>query len=427
MRRLLPLLPLVTLGCNPGAFEDFVAAGGERAGDAATPVQDAAPDARDAAGPGLDAGGPASDASTSPPSAPGTDDAQVRDAQAVPVDSGTPAPTIDECGQVRPRTPAQSAIQTVSMAGTIPQSDKVQPRWSTDLIVVGDDAWWLFGLAYRPSSLLIQSTDSITRTSRAMPFDLSEAAPDAPAPAPFLAPLDADRAQLLSGEQLVHNTGNVLLTSASDGLLFYDAGALGAGFAIRNLGTRVAKVHFEAGQARATPQAQLVFGPNMAPFRYGVRDGGYVYLYACPDNGFSYECMVARAREEQATDGASYQFRTTGGWSSDFSAATIVMNGARDELSVSFNPYLQRWLAVHLFGFNASSELHLRTAPKPEGPWEPFGVIPLPPPEGGQIGHFGGIEHPELATLCGRKLALTYLFGRAGDVSELRRLEVLLR
>ncbi|MET0283919.1 MAG: DUF4185 domain-containing protein [Polyangiales bacterium] len=421
MRRLLPLLSVVALGCNPGAFEDFVGAAAERVDDAGQRNEDAqVSPAADAAG--VDAR--VVDASTVQDAR--TQDAIVEPTDAEVVDSGPAQPELDSCGQRRPRTQLAIADNGVTFAGSIAENPQVQPRWPTSVVAIDQDTWWLFGPAYRPSSVLLQTTDSITRAPRAMPYALAEAADAAPAPTPFLPALDVDRAQLASGEQLVHNTGNVMLTSERDGLLFYAVGALGAGLKVRSLGTRLADVHFEGGKATATPRSALVLGPTTTPFRHGVLAEGYVYLYGCVQNVFTaYDCVVARAPVAEAGVGASYQFRTTGGWSSDYTSATYVISGARDELSISFNPFLQRYLAVHLYGIAA--QLNLSTSRQPDGPWEPLGVIELPPPEGGQITHYGGMEQPALAELCGRKLVLSYVFGRADNASELRRIEVLLR
>jgi Domain of unknown function (DUF4185) len=426
-----PLLMLASAACNPTDFDDLL-------GKETAPVEAGTREAGvladgsrtfDASRPGvMDAIGDAAR------------DAALRADAAVAVDSAVSKPDAqaglpmlpDLCGQLRPATPAESGIDSdggVVFLAALAQSALVQPRAVTDVSRLGDRYWWLFGTAFKLDSLLLENTDSISTAPLDRPYELAETLPGAGVPTSFLPASVVDRAQLSMYEQLQHVTGNLITTGFNDGLVFYSPGALSGdanGLALRPLGTRVASVHVDNQNAQVTPVSELLFGANAPSFRFGLRAEDYIYLYGCPKRSSDshFECLLARAPVNEATKAASYKFRTTGGWSNDLSAASAVLSDTRDEISVSYNPYLQRYLAVHLVWIEA--KLRLQTAPRPEGPWETFADIPLPPPEGGQISHFAGVEHPELSARCGRQLSLTYMHARAVG-SELRRLEVNLR
>jgi hypothetical protein len=412
----------VLSACSPHPFHELV-----------DPLEDAGaqPDAalvEDARTPPLDAAIDATADATidAQPRAPDAQHTGGQDAMAPRDAAALDAATfkLDGCGQRLPQTPAQSAIESVAEGGTIAQSARVLPRAPTDLARLGGRNWWLFPSAFLPS-LRLQATDSISGSTPQQPYALDEVGK---LPTSFLPALDADRTALRDGEQLTYQPGSLLATTGNDALAFYgpmaSSSAMGA-FLARSLGTRVAKVHVDGDKASATPVSELLFSPGLPQFRFGLIDGGYVYLYGCSSDAFSDAyCKLARARRNDATRGASYQFRASGGWSNDFSAAVDVLGDARAELSISHNAYLNSYLAVHFAGL--TSTVWLQTAPRPEGPWQKLDEIALDPPDGTQDAHSRAIEHPELAEQCGRKLVVTYLHAAAAG-NELRRLEVTLR
>ncbi len=424
MRGLAPLSLLALAACAPGKFDHLVGAtsaangdgGGALGSDASADGSPASPDASlDAARANDEAGAVLVDAG--------------RDASTTASDAAPP-PMRDECGQRLP-SPEQFGFEDggVAMLAPIALSTFVQPQYPTSVVTVGDEDWWLFKVGFAPNSVYATSTDSIAKAPKAMPYVLDVAAANAPAPTSFIPLTPADRDALASGELLMHETGNIMMTGPNDGLLFYAPTALGfkdGQLYPRGFGTRLANVHFENGSAQATALPTLVFGPDKPAFRYGIIDGGYVYLYGCSDAGFGTStCVVARAPQAQAAQGASYQFLSSAGWSNDFTFAAPVLDRTRDDLSISYNPFLRRYLAVHQLGL--ASEIYLLTATAASGPWEPLGSITLPPPLQQGAAHAGALEQPALATQCGRRLVLTYLFSKNGSDNELRHIEVTLR
>ncbi len=98
-----------------------------------------------------------------------------------------------------------------------------------------------------------------------------------------------------------------------------------------------------------------------------VIDGGWLYAYACQMEGFSKPCRLARVTPAQVTERSAWEFYAgQGQWSLEISRAEPVFEG-NDILSVSYNPHLQRFLAV--YNQPMDHRVMVRTAPAPEGPW----------------------------------------------------------
>lgn len=423
------VLSLLLVACNPRSFDDFLAPAEAAERDAGT--------RRDASV--IDAAAQEDTVNAEVDPTPLRDASSAQDGEAVDdvdaaaeIDAGTQAGgTKDSCGQLRPAQPMRPGIEDggVVFAGDIAQHPQLSARSVTDIVAFGGRYWWLFGPSFKANSWQLENTDSVTWSNEQQPYTLDEAKPNAPLPGVFIPAVEADRMVVGSNQQLTHLTGSVIVPPLfGDVLVFYAPSALSFTtdwFDLRALGTRVATIRVNGTQATATPLPQLLFGPDKLSFRFGLREGSYVYLYGCQRNSTGDSgCMVARAPLSQATNGANYQFRTSGGWSNDYSAAGYVLFNARDELSVSYNEFLRSFLAVHLRG--NESVIVLQTAPRPEGPWQVLDEIQVPPPpSGGLPMHFTAVEHPELASQCGRKLVITYLHGSLPSV--LRRVEVTLR
>jgi len=97
-----------------------------------------------------------------------------------------------------------------------------------------------------------------------------------------------------------------------------------------------------------------------------VRDGT-LYVYGCGilTNSFDIGCRLAKVNPSSAQDRNAWTFFAgNGNWSSNVSDAVPVFNGGG---SVSWNSYLQRYVAVYSQVF--SRNVMIRTAPNPEGPW----------------------------------------------------------
>lgn len=87
-------------------------------------------------------------------------------------------------------------------------------------------------------------------------------------------------------------------------------------------------------------------------------------------------------------DPGAYEYFSHGSWVKDVSAASYVLPGPASEMSVQWNDYLHRYVAMYSTGLTS---VLIRTAERPEGPWsEPttlvnYSTIP---------GAYGGFQHP---------------------------------
>jgi hypothetical protein len=148
-------------------------------------------------------------------------------------------------------------------------------------------------------------------------------------------------------------------------------------------------------------------------FHFGVqtlREGGWIYVYSSLRHGYHSQAGLARVAEERIGDPGAYTFLADpadgGSWTPDLAAAASLGPSGND-FSVSFNPFLGRYLMAYVDPY--AKVLNLRHAPRPWGPWSP------PQTVGGELPHhpgseliFLGLEHPRFAEDGGRTVHLTY-------------------
>ncbi len=195
-------------------------------------------------------------------------------------------------------------------------------------------------------------------------------------------------------DAVVASGGGALIFSA---YIQIHSGALGDW---SRLGTVVAEL--QSGQTVAVRQPDLLFAAPAPSFDAGeiVADDGFLYLYSCDPS----PCPVARAPFAQATSNAAWQVWNGTGWSSDLTAGVGVIDNVPGQLSISWNAYLDGYLAVH--SLPLSNEIVFQTAPNPRGPWS--AAQHLMTTEHGAKSNYGGLEHPELSTDGGRSLLVSY-------------------
>ena len=118
-----------------------------------------------------------------------------------------------------------------------------------------------------------------------------------------------------------------------------------------------------------------------------VRRGGYVYNFATP-NGRNGDAYVARVPEADVLDKSDYEYWNGSAWvaGSDTQAAAIV-SGPVAELSVRYDSGRSLWLMTYMQG----TDIVLRTAPAPTGPWSAAQVIVS---DADFPGLYGGFMHP---------------------------------
>ena len=150
-----------------------------------------------------------------------------------------------------------------------------------------------------------------------------------------------------------------------------------------------------------------------------VVEDGFLYLYDA--EGVS--CEVARAPLAEALDRSAWRFYAGNErWITDGDSAVNISDGGTcGMLSVHWNDYLGKYLAVHCRP--GDEGVFFQTADRPEGPWSPSRRIlkGVPTDHGGNQGL---IAHPEFSRAGGRIEYITYSRPTATFKSEIRLVEI---
>jgi len=147
--------------------------------------------------------------------------------------------------------------------------------------------------------------------------------------------------------------------------------------------------------------------------------GNTVYAYGCDLVWIAKPCRLGRVMIDDVLDRSAWQFYAgDGNWVSDVGEASPLFDGA-DIMSVSYNAYLDRYVAV--YSEPLGTDVVMRTAARPEGPWtaatrlfrarasvmEPSWV-------------YDAVMHPEFESDNGRTIYVTYTRQLGSFASELR-------
>jgi hypothetical protein len=107
---------------------------------------------------------------------------------------------------------------------------------------------------------------------------------------------------------------------------------------------------------------------------YARRDG-FIYAFGTPNGRFG-DAYLARVPEQRTLDIAAYEYWTGRTWQRGSSAiAAPIVAGPIGELSIRYDPTLQRWemMTVTTWETGTVDKIHdaivVRLAPQPTGPW----------------------------------------------------------
>jgi uncharacterized protein DUF4185 len=157
--------------------------------------------------------------------------------------------------------------------------------------------------------------------------------------------------------------------------------------------------------------------PDPQPSHGAVLDAGILHLYACATSGM---CQVARAPYAQATDRSAYTFFDGAAWTADATRAMAVVPGSTTGFSVTYNTYLERFVAVYSKPF--TGKIVLRTAPHPEGPFSDEVAVH---DVGSTI--YATVQHYEIFEGAGQTMYVSYYQPTGTLQGELHLLRVVLR
>lgn len=171
----------------------------------------------------------------------------------------------------------------------------------------------------------------------------------------------------------------------------------------------------------------LLFAQNEPSFgTASLVSQGTLYVYGCgtPSDGLDKGCRLARVRPSNVQSRSAWSFYAgNGSWSTQVSDAVSVFTGS-SIASVSWNAYLQQYVAVYSQPF--SQNVVLRTAPNPEGPWsgEVTAFVALTPANGNT---YDAHAHSEYDANGGQTIYMSYSRSTGTFSSEVRLVAVQLQ
>ena len=100
-----------------------------------------------------------------------------------------------------------------------------------------------------------------------------------------------------------------------------------------------------------------------------LQTNGYIYIYGYvnPPNSPQRKLILARVPENQTDDFSAWEFFSNGSWTKDFHAVTPIFSDAPPEGSVSWQPFLKKFVFVYSDGI--WGKIVMRLSGTPEGPW----------------------------------------------------------
>ena len=158
---------------------------------------------------------------------------------------------------------------------------------------------------------------------------------------------------------------------------------------------------------------QSIWTADDPAFASAIIDGGdgWIYLYGVRNEDGDQRCYLARVRPDGIEKPDSYLYWDGSGWNPEIGTVKPVLFDMPNEMSVSWNPYLNKWLAVYSEGI--TGQIVACTADRPEGPWSDPVLLytvkkPHPPLPYPQL-IYAAKEHPALAGKNGKVLQITYI------------------
>ena len=176
-----------------------------------------------------------------------------------------------------------------------------------------------------------------------------------------------------------------------------------------------------------TEHSDLMFNQNEPNFgSAGFTSNGVLYVYGCglDTDGLDKGCRLAKVDPATVQDRATWMFYAgSGRWSASVKDAVPVFNGL-DILSVSWNSYLQQYVAVYSALF--SQNVMMRTSPNPDGPWsdEIKAFTAMAPVQGNVV---DAHAHSEYDSNGGQTIYVTYSRATGAFSSEVRLVAVQLQ
>ncbi len=315
-------------------------------------------------------------------------------------------------------------IATVADLGRISAPDTVTARDGGTSALIGGKILWTFG-----DTLLSKATvdGSHYRSNTAaladplQPTQVSEPLDDNGAPQAFI-PFTTDEQayNTVSGrpdDRIALWPGAIIPDADGSGLLFFDKLKVQPGILnYQQIGVGLA--HVKPNSTTAVREPGLLFSASEPLFTNATLFDNYVYVYGVMPDRADQAVAVGRAPLSQVIERTAYQFWDGQMWVMEVGAAVPVLAGVPGAMSVSYNAYLNQYLAVYSEAL--SDRVIMRLSSTPEGVWSDPMVLfeGLPATKG--TWDYAGLEHPELATNGGQTIVVSYYHPLGEFSGELR-------
>ncbi len=233
----------------------------------------------------------------------------------------------------------------------------------------------------------------------------------------------ADESEL--GAEVIASLGDGFLHGGRTWIFYrhwvWDPGEV---FGVRLIGTRLAWYHPQTESVRFLEgflwDAEVAFGDA------AVVADGVPYVYGChgPPVFLSQECYVARLAGNDLGDPAAYEHYAGGGqWSSDITQEAPIFESGPHRTGVRYHPGLDSYVMLFAYGFG--TQVELRTAQAPEGPWIDEGVLmdcELPADDPDAFCSTPALHLELMSDWRPNEWAITYEIGSLAPDAEARRL-----
>jgi len=186
-------------------------------------------------------------------------------------------------------------------------------------------------------------------------------------------------------------------------------------FRLDGMGIARAKVADLDFTRLAAPDGTREFWKDNEP-TFGVfveRTADFIYVWGSLATGM----YLARTKPETIEDIAGYEYLVEAPtndkpnaevrWARKFEPTAPLFDAVPNEMSASYNLYLQKYVAIH--SFHREGKIAMRTAPRITGPWSEPTIVYRPEKRSDADLIYAAKEHPELARDGGRLLYVTYV------------------
>ena len=154
--------------------------------------------------------------------------------------------------------------------------------------------------------------------------------------------------------------------------------------------------------------------PHFSPAILHDKTDNVLYMYGVLQGSDKVQnCYLAKVHADNIEDLELYEYYIgQNQWGKDLQKAVPVFSGMPNELSVSYNNYYGKYLAVH--SLDLSGKIVARTADTPWGKWsDPFTLWEALPNHSADLPYpiliYAGKEHPMFSKNNGKTIYITYI------------------